>query len=82
MRSPILYGTALAAAFALLPACRRAEPPKPAAHTQYTIEQFLKTKNIFGSAYSHDEKRVLYTSDESGSSTRSPSPLTAASRSS
>ena len=33
---------------------------------QYTIEQFMNTKSIFGGSFSHDEKNILYTSDESG----------------
>ena len=32
----------------------------------YTIDQFLNTKSIFGSSFSHDEKQILFTSDESG----------------
>jgi len=33
---------------------------------QYTINQFLDTKAVFGSAFSPDEKSVAFTSDESG----------------
>jgi dipeptidyl aminopeptidase/acylaminoacyl peptidase len=33
---------------------------------QYTIEQFLNTKSIYGSAISADEQYVAYSSDESG----------------
>jgi dipeptidyl aminopeptidase/acylaminoacyl peptidase len=33
---------------------------------QYTIEQFMNTKSIFGSSFSHDEKYIVYTSDKSG----------------
>lgn len=34
--------------------------------SQYTIEQFMNTTSIFGSTFSHDEKHILFTSDESG----------------
>jgi dipeptidyl aminopeptidase/acylaminoacyl peptidase len=33
---------------------------------QYSIEQFLNTKSIFGSAISNDEKYVAFSSDETG----------------
>lgn len=32
----------------------------------YTIEQFMDTKSIFGSSFSSDGDRILFTSDESG----------------
>lgn len=34
--------------------------------TQYTIEQFYDNKSVFGSSFSHDEKFLLVTSNESG----------------
>ena len=33
---------------------------------QYTIEQFMNTTSSFGSSFSHDEKTILFTSDNSG----------------
>ena len=33
---------------------------------QYTIEQFLNTTTLFGSSFSPDEQRILFTSDRSG----------------
>jgi Tol biopolymer transport system component len=33
---------------------------------QYTIEQFFSTKRITGGSFSADEKRILFSSDESG----------------
>lgn len=33
---------------------------------QYTIEQFTKTISIGGSSFSHDEKTILFTSNETG----------------
>ncbi len=33
---------------------------------QYTIEQFLNTTTIFGGAFSPDEKKILFTSDQTG----------------
>jgi dipeptidyl aminopeptidase/acylaminoacyl peptidase len=33
---------------------------------QYTIEQFMDITSIFGSSFSHDEKYVAFTSDQSG----------------
>ena len=32
----------------------------------YSIEQFMNTKTIFGSSFSHDESLVLYSSNETG----------------
>jgi len=34
--------------------------------SQYTIEQFYDNKSVFGSSFSHDEKSLLVTSNESG----------------
>lgn len=33
---------------------------------QYTIEQFMNTVNVFGGSFSHDEKRLLVSTDETG----------------
>ena len=33
---------------------------------QYTMEQFTKTISIGGSSFSHDEKTILFTSNETG----------------
>ncbi|MBL8512358.1 MAG: S9 family peptidase, partial [Betaproteobacteria bacterium] len=33
---------------------------------KYTIEQFFATKRINGASFSHDEKRLMFSSDESG----------------
>jgi len=33
---------------------------------QYTIEQFTETVSLFGSSFSHDEKTILFTNNESG----------------
>jgi dipeptidyl aminopeptidase/acylaminoacyl peptidase len=33
---------------------------------QYTIEQFLETENIYGSSFSHDETKLLFSSDKTG----------------
>jgi dipeptidyl aminopeptidase/acylaminoacyl peptidase len=38
----------------------------PAAVKRYTIEQFFSTKRINGSSFSADEKRIMFSSDESG----------------
>jgi hypothetical protein len=34
--------------------------------TQYTIEQFLDTESVVGASFSHDAKRVLYSSNRTG----------------
>lgn len=34
--------------------------------SKYTIEQFMNTTSIFGSSFSSDESKILFTSDESG----------------
>ena len=33
---------------------------------QYTIEQFYKSKEVFGGSFNADDSRLLYTSNESG----------------
>ncbi|MFP2910074.1 alpha/beta fold hydrolase [Pyxidicoccus sp. 3LFB2] len=69
------------AALTLLPSLALAAPApeapaKPAKATsarapqrpskQYTIDQFMKTTSVFGASFSHDEKRVLYSSNQTG----------------
>ncbi|MFC1572342.1 alpha/beta fold hydrolase [Candidatus Eisenbacteria bacterium] len=34
--------------------------------TRYTVEQFTDTVTLFGGSFSHDEERLLFSSDESG----------------
>lgn len=43
--------------------CQRGEQPRV---QQYTIEQFLNTTSIFGSSFSHDDKLVLFSGNQSG----------------
>ena len=52
------------AAAALLTSCSQAPPPRQI--KQYTIEQFLDTTALFGSAFSPDESKVTFSSDASG----------------
>ena len=35
-------------------------------HVEYTIEQFMKTTSVGGSAFSPDETEILFSSDETG----------------
>src|SRR5688572_18677542 len=65
----------VAAAVALIPALALATPPpvaKPAAKPtarpskQYTIEQFMTTTKLGGASFSPDEKKLLYSSNETG----------------
>ena len=44
----------------ILPGCAKREV------TQYTIEQFMNTVQVFGGSFSFDEKRLLFSSNESG----------------
>jgi dipeptidyl aminopeptidase/acylaminoacyl peptidase len=39
-------------------------PTRPS--KRYTVEQFMGTVNVFGASFSHDEKRVLFTSNQTG----------------
>ncbi|WP_164015873.1 alpha/beta hydrolase family protein [Pyxidicoccus trucidator] len=39
-------------------------PSRPS--KQYTVEQFMKTTSVFGASFSSDEKRVLFTSNQTG----------------
>jgi hypothetical protein len=46
---------------------------------QYTIEQFMATTSVTGASFSADEKRLLYSSNQTAPTTRassSPSPTT------
>ena len=52
-------------ALALAPAPVRAEAARRPAKT-YTIEQFLATTSVTGASFSADEKRVLFSSNETG----------------
>jgi dipeptidyl aminopeptidase/acylaminoacyl peptidase len=67
------------AAVALVPTLALAQPdpsPRPAKapaargpsrpSKQYTIEQFMKTTNVMGASFSPDEKRLLFTSNQTG----------------
>jgi dipeptidyl aminopeptidase/acylaminoacyl peptidase len=44
--------------------CKQEKQPKEI--KKYTIEQFMDNTSIFGSSFSPDEKKVLFTSNESG----------------
>ncbi len=60
---------ALTLAVACAPAEQMAERQQyevPADFTQYTIEQFLGTTNIFGSSFSPDGNKILVSTDETG----------------
>lgn len=46
-----------------LAACAPEPPAEPA---RYTIEQFLGSTAISGAGFSHDESKILYSSDENG----------------
>ncbi|MBZ4419350.1 S9 family peptidase [Myxococcus sp. RHSTA-1-4] len=50
------------------PAPAKAPPARATARPskQYTVEQFMKTTNVFGASFSPDEKRLLFTSNETG----------------
>jgi dipeptidyl aminopeptidase/acylaminoacyl peptidase len=61
----------LAAAVALIPALALANSPpaaKPAARPskQYSIEQFMTVTKLGGASFSPDEKKILYSSNETG----------------
>lgn len=38
----------------------------PRAHKQYSIEQFMATTSVTGASFSKDEKKILFSSNESG----------------
>src|SRR4051812_32818569 len=67
---PHMHGSrTLTAALALLVsfAARAGAPDKPAPRVkQYTIEQFMKSTRISGTAFSPDESRVYFSSNETG----------------
>lgn len=45
---------------------KKATPPAPETAPRYTAEQFFKTTSILGASFSHDETRLLVTSDKTG----------------
>lgn len=47
----------------VLPACQNQETKKV---VQYSIEQFMNNINVSGSSFTPDEKKILYSSNESG----------------
>lgn len=59
----------VAAAVVLLPALALASPPpapKARPSKQYTIDQFMTTTKLMGASFSPDEKKILYSSNETG----------------
>jgi dipeptidyl aminopeptidase/acylaminoacyl peptidase len=50
----------------LVPTLVWAAPPVTRPSKQYTIEQFMETTDVFGASFSPDEKRVLFTSNQTG----------------
>ncbi len=61
--SPRLLWTVALIGFAAV-SCQQSEPAREV--KRYTIEQFLDTTSIGGGSFSHDDKLMLYASDESG----------------
>jgi dipeptidyl aminopeptidase/acylaminoacyl peptidase len=63
-----LHRHALAAALvpvlATAAAAAQAPPPRPSKH--YTIEQFMATTSVRNASFSADEKRILFSSNETG----------------
>jgi dipeptidyl aminopeptidase/acylaminoacyl peptidase len=59
-----LQRTAGAMALALAAHAAHAAPAKPV--RKYTIEQFMATTSIAGASFSHDEKNILFSSNETG----------------
>ncbi|WP_202419832.1 S9 family peptidase [Pseudoduganella guangdongensis] len=60
----VMYRAAGALALALAMQAAHAAPAKPV--RKYTIEQFMATTSISGASFSHDEKSILFSSNESG----------------
>jgi dipeptidyl aminopeptidase/acylaminoacyl peptidase len=52
------------AALVLAPTAAALAAPRPS--KQYTIEQFMETTDASGASFSHDEKRLLFTSNPTG----------------
>lgn len=50
----------------LAPRGSAAQPEENGKVKQYTIEQFMDTTKIRGSAFTHDEKAILFSSNKSG----------------
>src|SRR5687767_7075192 len=44
----------------------KTEKDEPKQVTAYTIEQFYKSNQVYGGAFSPDERKLMYTSNESG----------------
>ena len=59
----ILYGWAVLFIILLGVGCSTGQEATP---RQYTIEQFMDTKSFAGGTFTFDEKRILFSSDESG----------------
>ncbi|HEY3174259.1 MAG TPA: prolyl oligopeptidase family serine peptidase [Candidatus Polarisedimenticolia bacterium] len=53
-------------AAASLPAVAPVASAASRPYKQYTIEQFLTTTNVAGASFSHDESRILFSSNETG----------------
>ena len=63
MKNTPLYWLILTSVLLLAACNQEVTPPKI---NQYTIDQFLDTKNIFGGSFSPDNKDLLVTSNETG----------------
>ena len=63
MKNTPLYWLLLTCVLFLLACSQEVTPPTV---NQYTIDQFLDTKNIFGGSFSPDNKDLLVTSNETG----------------
>ena len=63
MKNPLLFWVLLTNLLFLIACNQEVTPPKI---NQYTIDQFLDTKNIFGGSFSPDNKDLLVTSNETG----------------
>lgn len=60
----LIHRAAGAVALALAVQMTHAAPAKPV--RKYTIEQFMATTSISGASFSHDEKNILFSSNETG----------------
>ena len=63
---PVPVTVRLLVAAVVLPAAIAAAGAAQRPSRQYTIEQFLTTTSVAGASFSHDESRVLFSSNESG----------------
>ena len=57
---PRMFLVVIVALALLLPGCGKRDVQ------QYTIDQFLNTVSIFGGSFSHDDSKILFTSNETG----------------